>query len=389
MEDTKMRFNATENEQLLETVARKRLERTARHRPVTQDQVVHAVRAILAHTEARTAEGRETFSFTRAIRGMMAIKGEVVDTASAEDDVAYARALQSGTTPGSYLSPQLQAAAIISQLQQYAVARAAGARIWPVIGGLTLNVPSGITAPTVVWTAQNSKQSPDSAANFGQASFTLKQQSALLLIPLQLLRTSKPVFDVILGDSFALAVAEAEDVAMFASSQVANAPAPLLAASGITTINTGSSANGGNLAYSDVLAVMLKAAQLKMKPPFAWFCSPRTLYTRLLGLQDTTSRPLLIPDVSDPATSGYSLMGFPLFVTASISEAEALGSGSNQSHLILAAPRAIHIAQDEDVSMTVGLEAYLDSAQAGLRIGHQVDFAYAPASSLIALLGVN
>jgi len=134
---------------------------------------------------------------------------------------------------------------------------------------------------------------------------------------------------------------------------------------------------------------MLKASQLKLKPPLAWFCSPRTLYSRLLGLIDTTSRPLLIPDVTDPATSGYSLMGYPVFVTTSISETEALGSGSNQSHLVLTTPRSIHVAQDGDVSMEISLEAYFDSAQAGLRIGHQVDLGYAPPASVIVLLGIN
>jgi HK97 family phage major capsid protein len=355
---------------LVEELTQKKLERQNRQRPVTKKQLVEAMRQTLARVEAQRIHGEEPFSFGTALRGMCALKGEVI------------------TQPGSFLTPTLQANQIVSQLQQYSVSRAAGATIWNMPGALELNVPVGITAPSIVWQAQNSKQSPDSATNLGQLNFILKQQSALLQIPLQLLRTSKPIFDVLLADSFSLAAAEAEDVALFSSTQLANAPAPLLSAA-ITTINTGGSANGGNLGYSDVLAVMLKAAQLKMKPPFAWFCSPRTLYTRLLGLQDTSSRPLLIPDVSDPATSGYSLMGYPLFVTTSISETETLGSGTNQSHLILATPRSIHVAQDSNVMLSVALEAFFDSAQAGLRIGHQVDFGYAPAASIIALLGVN
>lgn len=378
-----------ETEQLLTKVATARAARQARNRPVSRRAVQQIMKDIIEKARGEHLHGQEPFSISRFVRGAMAMRGETINADSAEDDILYTKALSSGSTPGSYLAPTLQANAIISQLQQYAVARAAGARIWNIVGGITLNVPSGITAPSVLWVAQNSRQTPDAATNFGQLSFTLKPQTALLLIPLQLLRTSKPVFDVILADSFALACAEAEDAAMFASATQSNAPGALLSASGITTINTGGSANGGNLAYSDVLAMMLKAAQLKMKPPLAWFCSPRTLYTRLLGLSDTTSRPLLIPDLSDPATSGYSLMGFPVYSTTGISETEALGSGSNQSHLILCTPRSIHVAQDADVSMEVALEAFFDSAQVGLRIGHQVDLGYAPPASIIALLGIN
>jgi HK97 family phage major capsid protein len=374
---------------LVEELTQKKLERQNRQRPVTKKQLVEAMRQTLARVEAQRIHGEEPFSFGTALRGMCALKGEVINTKTAEGDIEYCRALSSGTQPGSFLTPTLQANQIVSQLQQYSVSRAAGATIWNMPGALELNVPVGVVAPSVIWQAQNSQQSPDTGTNFGQLAFSLKQQSALLQIPLQLLRTSKPVFDVILSDSFALACAESEDSALFASSTQSGAPTALLSAAGITTINTGGSANGGNLGYSDVLAIMLKAAQLKMKPPFAWFCSPRTLYTRLLGLQDNSSRPLLIPDVSDPATSGYSLMGFPLYVTTSISEAETLGSGSNQSHLVLCTPRSIHIAQDSDVSLAVALETFFDSAQVGLRIGHQVDFGYAPAASIIALLGVN
>jgi HK97 family phage major capsid protein len=379
----------SETTNLVEDLTRKKLERASARRPITRAQLREAMRQTIQRMEAQRILGEHPFSYSRALRGMLAMKGEVLDDRTAETDVEYARALSSGSTPGSYLVPVISADAIVSQLQQYAVARAAGARIWPMAGMLQLDIPVGISAPSVVWVAQNSRQTPTDP-NLGQITFALKQQTALELIPLQLLRTSKPVFDVILSDSFALACAESEDSAMFASATQAGAPGALLAASGITLVNVGGSANGGNLAYSDILAVMLKAAQLKLRPPLCWFCSPRTLYSRLLSLSDTASRPLLIPDVSDPATSGYSLMGYPLYVTTSISETEALGSGTNQSHLILTTPRSIHIGEDHDVTMQVALDGqYFDAAQAGLRIGRQLDFAYQPAAGLVCLVGIN
>jgi HK97 family phage major capsid protein len=388
-----MRFDTQKeatNEQLLESLVRARIERFRRNQPVTQHQLVRAVREVLRREqeEERRGEGRAPFSFSKAIRGMMAERGQVVDSSTAESDVAYTRALASGSAPGSYLAPILQADAIISQLQQYSVARAAGATIWNLVGGLKLDIPGGITAPQAIWQSQNSVQVASDPV-LGQLTFELKSLTALVKIPLQLLRVSVPVFDVILSDSFALAHAEAEDVSLFSTATVSGGPPALLSQAGITTLNCQGSANGGNLGYSDILAVMLKASQLKMKPPFAWFCSPRTLYSRLLALQDNSSRPLLIPDVTDPATSGYSLMGYPLYVTTSISEVEALGSGTNQSHLCFCTPRSIHIAQDHAVEMQVALEAYFDSAQAGLRITHQIDTDLFPPAALVVLQGIN
>lgn len=377
-------------ERLLEEVLANAKRRKDRTRPVTRRQAAAMMKAVFAEVAAqRRLENGEPFSFSRALKGMLALKGEVLDSASRDEDVAYCRALTTGATPGSYLVPVIQANEILQQLAQQSITRLAGATIWPMRGVQALSVPSAVVSPSVIWAAQNSKVTPDSAATFGSMSFVLKMQESLLQIPLALLKAATPAFDAIFSTCFAAAIAESEDQAILASSTLTGAPTALLAASGITTINCQGSANGGNLGYSDVLACLLKAAQLKMKPPFCWFCSPRTLYTRLLGLQDTTSRPLLIPDVTDSVSSGYSLMGFPVFVSASISETESLGSGSGQSHLILAKPNAVHIGESGDVQMDVALEAYFDSAQVGLRISHWVDVGYAPAASIICLLGIN
>jgi HK97 family phage major capsid protein len=298
--------------------------------------------------------------------------------------------LSSGGVPGSYLVPTISANAIVSQLQQYSIARASGCRIWPMAGMLQMDIPLAVTSPQVLWVSQNSRVVPDSQMNLGQISFTLKQQLAFLQIPLQLLRVSRPGFDVILSDSISLAFAESEDSALFATSTQAGAPVSLLSSPGITLLNCAGSASGGAISYSDLLTMMAKAATLKLRPPLCWYSSPRTLYSRLLALSDAQSRPLLVPDIADPASSGYSLMGFPVYCSTSISETQSLGSGSNQSTLILTTPtRSIHIGEDHAVTMEVGLEAYFDSGQAGLRFSRQLDFAYAPAASLICLMGIN
>ena len=91
-----------------------------------------------------------------------------------------------------------------------------------------------------------------------------------------------------------VAFAEHEDDSFFGTSW-SRWPTALMAASNISTVNTASSANGGNLAYSDLLAVLAKAAAVKAKGPFVWVMSPRTYWQRLAGFIDTTSRPIFLP----------------------------------------------------------------------------------------------
>lgn len=374
-----------QTEVALEQLETKRLERANRHRPVTRKMVAAAVRAAIEKVSAERSIAEDGFSFSKALRGMLEMRGEKITD---ESEAAYARALQSGTTPGSYLVPQVQANDIIEQLAQQSIARLALCRVWNMRGIQALTVPTAVTSPTIAWVNTTSRQLPDSAATFGQLSFQLKQQQAMLEIPLQLLKVSSPSFDVILASAFAAAIAESEDAALFATSTQAGAAPAIMSAAGITTLNCGNSANGANLSYTDIINMLAKAAALKLKGPLAWFASPRTLYQRLCGLTDAVSRPLLLPDPTEGG-SGFSLFGFPVFVSASISETESLGSGSNQSHLILCKPTAIHIGEASDVQMDVAMEAFFDSAQVGLRIGHWVDAAYGPAAAIIALLGIN
>ena len=160
-------------------------------------------------------------------------------------------------------------------------------------------------------------------------------------------------------------------------------------ASGITVINVGGSANGGNLAYSDLLAILETIVNLKQAPPYAWFLNGRTLL-RILSLQDGQSRPLFLwgpNEFAGPAVG--SILGWPAYVTTSIATNESVGSGASQSHLILANPRSIHIAESGDISLDVSQDFALDAGQVALRISHLVDFGYQPAASVCVLAGIN
>lgn len=378
----------TETLNLIEDVVSKRLARNAARRPATQTQVINAVRAVLAKTEARGANGAQPFSLSRAVRGMAALAGQTIDSKTAEADTAYVRALTTGQVPGSYMVPTIQAEAIISQLADAAVARAAGATIWPMAGVQAMRVPVGLASPQFVFVAQNSRQTPTDP-NLGQLSFTLINNQALILVPAALFRTAAPQWDVLLEEFFAVGMAESEDSAMHATATVSGGPVALMSKAGITTVLVGGSANGGNANWSDWTGLLQKSAETKVRPPLAWFMSPRTL-TRLLSLGDTTSRPLLVPTVAAlPSQAHFELLGWPVFLTNGVPNNEVNGSGVNQSHAVLTNPSAIHIGESSEIEMAVSGEFAFDANQIALRVGHGVDFDYQPAASIHVLAGIN
>jgi HK97 family phage major capsid protein len=379
---------ATANDQLLEKVTRAKLERRNRNRPVTQSAVVAALKVTFARMEAQRILGEHPFDFARAIRGISALRHNPIVPEWAESDLEYARALSPSTTPGSYLVPVAAADAILSQLAQTATGRASGARIWPMRNLQDLNIPAAISAPQFIWQTQNSRQSPTDP-NLTGIAFSLKLSQALILMPVQLFRTALPQWSTVLADSFSAGLAEAEDVAMHASATLVNAPLAIMSQAGITILNAaGGAASGGAVAYGDLLAVLQKAVDLKTKPPYAWYMAGRT-WLRLLSINDTSSRPILIPATEDTGPQVGHLLGWPVYLTTSIPTNEAVSSGTNQSHIIFTNPKTINIAESGDVTLAASTDFALDSAEVAVRVGHYVDFGYQPAASIIALVGIN
>jgi HK97 family phage major capsid protein len=369
------------------------------HGFATVSQLDAAVLDILAKTQQRQQQGKNTFSLSAMIRGMRALRGESLNAQTQSADCEVLKALTTGSSPGSYLVPTIQAAEIIQFLETGGIARSAGVRIWPMAGIQKLNIPTALGAPTWVWMAQNSVQTPTDP-NLGQVSFDLKERRALIAIPNQLLQTSVPAFDVLLAELLGVSAAAHEDTALFATTTVSGGPTALMSAANITVINAGgNSANGGNLAYGDILAVLAKAAANKARGPFVWFASPRTFYSRLMGMVDSSSRPIYLPTLSQGLFQGPivgstiqpvgQLMGYPVYITPYILENEAVSSGTNQSHLIFTNPTYIHIGQDDGIEIAVSLERYFDAAQTAVRGIQHEDFGFAPPAGITVLAGIN
>ena len=388
---------SSEVENILAEVMAKRATRSELRKPVTQEQLRHAVRLALERGQQRAAavsEGRapEPFSWTRYVRGILAQRGTVIAPETAKADVEYltTRTLVTTTTPGSFMVPTVASDAIIGHLAQYAEARAAGARIWEMRGIQKLAVPASVASPSFVWMAQTSRQT-STDPNFGQLLFDLSMCQALVVLPAQLFKVAHPSFDVVMSDGFALGVAEAESVAMFSSSTLSNGPQALLSTAGITQLTPGSSQNGGALAFGDLIFILQKAADLKIRGPMAWFMNGRTL-NRIISLNDSSSRPILIPHgraTGDGPEAPFTLFGWPVYLTASIPTNMSVGSGSNQSALFFAPPRAFHIGESGDFRMDVSFHLAFDSDEVALRLQHQLAFQYSPAAALICMTGIN
>lgn len=355
----------------------------------TVSMLDRAVSDLLKKTQSKI-EARNSFSLSTMIRGLRAMRGEPMNPVTAEADVAYVKALSTGSTPGSYLVPTIQAQEIIGYLTIGGIARASGVRVWPMQGVQKLNVPTALTTPSWVWTAQNSVQTPTDP-NLGQMPFDLKERRCLIAVPNQLLAVSVPAFDTLLAELIGAGAAEHEDTAFFNTTTVSGGPTALFAAANVAMVNCAGSANGGNFSYADITNVLATMVAAKGKGPFAWYFSPRTFFQRILGLVDLSSRPLVIPTLSEGLYGDvqYKLMGWPVFVTPALLENEALGSGTNQAHCIFTNPKYLHIAQDGNIEIAYSLERYFDANQCAIRACNHEDFGYAPAAGIICCRGIN
>jgi HK97 family phage major capsid protein len=392
-----MKTASSEVMRIAENLVRKRLERRAGRRPVSCSDLEAAMYEVLRHAERREHSHRnggepQPFRLLTYVRGAAVLKGTVIVSETAEADAAYARALSTQSGSGAFLVPTIQANAIIAQLSQVSTLRAAGCRIWPMENIQQLDVPASLAAPTAAWQPESGQWS-SSDPNFSQINFNLKTCGSFLALPAQLYKTMSPSLEDVFETAFIFSMGEAEDAAVHAAATVANGPLALLSAAGITTVNVGSSANGGNVGWPDVLGVIQKSIDLKVPPVgLAWFCAGRT-FNRLLSLQDGQSRQLLLPIPelvgAGGAQAAYGLFGHPIFPSVSFPLNETLGSGTNQSHMVLAPPSSLHIGESGEIALDVSMNRYWDFNEVGVRISHKIATGFAPVSSIVALLGIN
>lgn len=343
--------------------------------------------------------GENQTSITRQISGLAAMAGHPINgVRNIDDDVAYAkRTLLTGTTPGSYLIPTIQADQIIGLLTSANVIRAAGARIWPMAGIQKLTVPAATAAPTIVWGDSSGSGSggqgqtlTPSDPGLSQVSFDLKNAKALTAIPNELLATSVPAVDQIISEILALSFAQAEMNAQVATSAGTGMPQTVYGASGTTTLNANNNnASGGAVNYKDLLATVGKFYAQKGKGSPCWFMHPTVFYSDIMGLADTAGRPIITgQDNVEQAFMG-KLLGFPVYVSAEFPTNQAVGSGSGQSYALFTNPQYLHIGTPGALEISVSFERFFDSNETAIRGVDRLDFGYAPAAAIVLLKGIN
>jgi HK97 family phage major capsid protein len=342
--------------------------------------------------------GENSFSISRAIRGLAGMEGKTVVAASRDEDISYAqKTLVTGTTPGSYLVPTIQASDIIQLLTSANAFRQAGARVWPMSGIQKLNVPIATAAPTIVW-GDSSGTGPGgqgvtltpSDPNIGQVAFDLKSQKSLTAIPNELLAVSLPAVDQIITEILGLAFAQDEMNKMVQTAAGTGQPTPAYAAAGTSTLNANNNnANGGAVNYKDLLATVGKFYTQKGKGNPAWFMHPTVFYADVMGILDTTNRPIITgQDNVEQAFMG-KLLGFPVYVSAEFPVNQVVGSGSGQSYAIFTNPSYINLGTPGGIEIAVSTERFFDSNQVAVRGVNKIDFAFAPAAAVVLLKGIN
>jgi len=362
------------------------------------EDVVRKIAGQAAGTRTGSNYGENSFSISKAIRGLAGREGKTVVATTRDEDIAYAeRTLLTGTTPGSFLVPTIQADQIIGLLTSANAFRQAGARIWPMANIQKLNVPIATAAPTIVW-GDSSGTGPGgqgvtltpSDPNLGQVSFDLKSQKSLTAIPNELLAVSVPAVDQIISEILGLAFAQDEMNATVATTAGTGKPVPAYAAAGTTTLNANNNnASGGAVNYKDLLATVGKFYAAKGKGNPAWFMHPTVFYADIMGILDNAGRPIITgQDNVEQAFMG-KLLGFPVYVSAEFPVNQAVGSGSGQSYAIFTNPAYLNIGTPGGMEIAVSTERFFDSNQVAVRGVNRIDLAFAPAAAVVLLKGIN
>ena len=343
----------------------------------------------------RKASEPVKFSISKAVRGLAAEAGRVLNYDTKDEDIAYAhenlertqvKALTTGSTPGSYLVPTLQAAEIIAMLTDAGALRQFGPRIWPMANIQNINIPTATATPTVEWIGENTAQNA-SDPTFGQVPLSLKTARALIAIPNELLAVSTPAVDVAVTELLAIGFATKEDSSFFSTASQSGGPTSVYAAANTSKFLVGGTANGGNLAYSDVLATLDKAYTVAAQPPFKWVMHPRTFFQRLFGLIDLQSRPIVTQDVGDGFS--FRLFGYPVVISTQIPIVQTNGSGTAQSYILLTNPNYVHVGDSGSLEIAFSAERYFDANQTAVRGVRRLDYGYGPPAGIVILQGVN
>jgi len=320
------------------------------------------------------------FSFSKAIRGIAFQtdgKPNAWSGAEREHDAMnkYANEMRAslaegvGNLGGYLVPPEYLQDQFIPLLRARAVVRMAGARIYPTKSDIVY-IPSQTGGATAAWYGENATLSA-SNLTFGQLTINIRKLGALEYISNELLADSSPAADQLVKEDLANVIALKEDSTYLMSNGAApnwaNAPIGFASYPGVTTValtNDGAG-NGAALIVGDLFRI--KLALMNANVPFdasmAWFMSPRT-WDQIAQFKDAQNRYLLetltggnisqypaygaYPEGDEGSVKGSvqgRLFGYPVYVTANITDTNTWGNAATASYLFFGRMNDVFIAE--------------------------------------------
>jgi HK97 family phage major capsid protein len=269
--------------------------------------------------------------------------------------MTVARALAtSPAAAGGTLVPTEFSSEFIELLRPLSVVRRAGPRTLEFRGVGTISIPRAAGGAAASYIGENTK------INYTEMStdavlLTPKKIAAITALSNELIRRSNPAADAIVRDDLLAAVASTSDAQFLRGVGSATAPAGLATLAAPANIFNSSGITVDAITADISKAVLaLQNSNVRMIKP-TWFTSP-TVMSTLKRQRDGTGNYIWRDELNQGTLEGY-----PVFVTTAIPA--NLGTGTNESQVILADMADIILAEEMSVAVDVSQEAaYVDGS---------------------------
>lgn len=189
-----------------------------------QGSLIETVQTELGEIRGRTAqrgislpgvdEGKEEFSFARAIRGIATGDWQGCEFEREVFKETRSKALAAGTdSEGGHIVPTQYVAQLIEMVRAESIAMQLGVTHMPGLIGSPVEIPKQTGGATGYWVAENASIT-SSDQTFGQIQMHPKQAAAMTKLSNRLLRLSNPAADQIVRQDLALTLALLVDLAI-------------------------------------------------------------------------------------------------------------------------------------------------------------------------------
>lgn len=308
---------------------------------------------------ARQLEKGEAFGlFVRALalhKGIPILAASWVERETGQMTVARALAT-SPAAAGGTLVPTEFSSEFIELLRPMSVVRRAGPRTLEFRGVGTISIPRGSGGAAASYIGENTK------INYTEMTtdavlLTPKKIAAITALSNELIRRSNPAADAIVRDDLLAAVATTSDAQFLRGVGSATAPAGLATLAAAGNIFPASGLTVDAITTDITKAVLaLQNGNVRMIKP-TWFTSP-TVVANLKRQRDGTGQYIWRDELNQGTLEGY-----PVFTTTAIPA--NLGTGTNESQVILADMADIILAEEMSVAVDVSQDAaYVDGSAA-------------------------